>query len=97
MFIILTYDINLSDGGKRLQKVAKICEGYGIRVQNSVFELTINSAELIKLKAKIESIIDRKTDSVRLYTIGKESSRHVEVLGVNNTIELSNQNEAIML
>ena len=89
MFIILTYDINRTDGGRRLQKVAKVCEGYGIRVQDSVFELQINRAELIELKAKLNKIIDRQHDSIRIYTIGKVPSHHVEILGINNEIELS--------
>lgn len=42
MMLVVTYDVDTSDtaGQKRLRKVAKICERYGMRVQNSVFEVT---------------------------------------------------------
>ena len=40
MLILVTYDVDTetNQGRKRLRHVAKICTGYGIRVQNSVFE-----------------------------------------------------------
>jgi len=40
MLIIVSYDVATSteDGEKRLRHVAKICQKYGQRVQNSVFE-----------------------------------------------------------
>ena len=36
MMLVVTYDVDTSDtaGQKRLRKVAKICERYGMRVQN---------------------------------------------------------------
>ncbi len=39
MLIVVTYDIevNSKDGSNRLRRISKICENYGIRVQNSVF------------------------------------------------------------
>ena len=40
MMVLITYDVNTKDaaGRKRLRKVAKECQDYGQRVQNSVFE-----------------------------------------------------------
>ena len=39
MLVLITYDVNTedADGRKRLRKVAKKCQDYGQRVQNSVF------------------------------------------------------------
>ena len=55
MFILITYDVNTSNtaGQKRLRKVAKICEKHGIRVQNSVFEVLVDAAQFVKLKAQL--------------------------------------------
>lgn len=46
MLMLVTYDVNTSSsaGQKRLRKVAKLCERYGLRVQNSVFELLVDAA-----------------------------------------------------
>ena len=78
MRVILVYDINV----KRVQKVLKICRKYLTWVQNSVFEGEITPGKLERLKRELESIIDRKEDSVIIYTFktGWYSSR--EILGV---------------
>ena len=46
--IVLSYDVDTTDaaGAKRLRKVAKICEAKGCRVQNAVFELLVDPAQL---------------------------------------------------
>ena len=43
MMLVVSYDVNTTDaaGEKRLRKVAKLCEAYGCRVQNSVFEVLV--------------------------------------------------------
>lgn len=45
MLLLITYDVNVTEEGgkKRLRTVAKICENYGIRVQNSVFECNVDA------------------------------------------------------
>lgn len=62
MMIVLTYDVDFTmpNGAKRLRKVAKLCEQYGVRVQNSVFEKMMDSSQLISFKSKISEIIDKK-------------------------------------
>jgi len=83
MMMLLTYDVNLSekDGERRLRKVAKICENYGVRVQNSVFELLIDPTQFIELKARLEKVIDMEMDSVRFYRLGDNWENRVETLG----------------
>jgi len=48
MEILVAYDVSTTDaaGERRLRRVAKICEGFGQRVQNSVFECILNDAQL---------------------------------------------------
>ena len=83
MMMLITYDVDFSseDGKKRLRKVAKACEKYGVRVQNSVFEMLIDPAQLVELKNLLEKIIDKKNDSVRFYNLGKKWEGKVEILG----------------
>lgn len=83
MMIVLSYDVNTTDasGAKRLRKVAKICESYGCRVQNSVFELIVDPAQLVALKEKLAQAIDKNHDSVRLYRLGSNWKPRIESLG----------------
>lgn len=81
--IVLSYDVDTTDaaGAKRLRKVAKICESYGCRVQNSVFELIVDPAQLVTLKAQLTQTIDAARDSVRLYRLGSNWKPRIESLG----------------
>lgn len=83
MMVVLSYDVDTSDstGAKRLRKVAKVCEAYGCRVQNSVFELLIEPAQLVELKARLTAVIDADKDSVRFYRLGSNWRPRVESLG----------------
>ena len=94
MFLLLSYDI--SDSPQRLRKVAKICENYGVRVQCSVFELDISMANLVQLKTELSRVIDSSVDSVRFYRLGKNYKNQIEVLGVREEIELSQDNSIIL-
>lgn len=84
MMILLTYDVDFTkpNGEKRLRKVAKLCERYGVRVQNSVFEIMIDSAQLIGFKAEIAKIIDERSDSVRFYRLGNKWETKIDILGI---------------
>lgn len=83
MLILITYDVNTeTDAGKRrLRNVAKKCEQYGQRVQNSVFECLLDSAKYVYFKAELEDLIDKNTDSLRFYRLGNNYKTQVEVLG----------------
>ena len=56
MMLVVAYDVDTTDkaGAKRLRKVAQLCERYGSRVQNSVFEVLVEPAQLVALKAGLE-------------------------------------------
>lgn len=77
---LLTYDVATGDkeGEARLRKVARICEGYGFRVQKSVFELILEKKDLTVLIHKLGLLIKATCDSVRIYQIGSDP---VRVLG----------------
>lgn len=96
MMIVLSYDVDTGDkaGQRRLRKVAKLCESYGCRVQNSVFELIVDPGQMVALKAKLLQLIDSEKDSVRLYRLGSNWKPRIESLGKGLRYE---QDDVIML
>lgn len=90
MMVLITYDVNTGDdaGKKRLRKVAKACQDYGQRVQNSVFECIIDPAQLKMLQARLEKLIDKEKDSLRYYYLGREWRRRVEHIGAKPSLDL---------
>ena len=83
MLVLITYDVDTTTklGEKRLRKVARECVNYGQRVQNSVFECALTEAQFVELKAKLSSVIDDITDSIRFYFLGNNWQRRIESLG----------------
>jgi CRISPR-associated protein Cas2 len=69
MDVLITYDIETStqEGARRLLRVAHICESYGQRVQDSVFECRLSPTALQRLIVDLRSRIDVRIDSVNLY------------------------------
>jgi CRISPR-associated protein Cas2 len=83
MLLLITYDVNTEDAGgrKRLRKVAKACQDYGQRVQNSVFECEADSAKVMKIKDRLIKLIDPETDSLRFYSLGNHYQNKIEHYG----------------
>jgi len=91
MMILITYDINTETpaGAKRLRKVAKACQNYGQRVQNSVFECLVDSAQLTQLKHRLTELIDVEKDSLRFYNLGDSWPSRVDHVGAKASIDLT--------
>ncbi|OUB40498.1 CRISPR-associated endonuclease Cas2 [Bacillus thuringiensis serovar higo] len=66
----------------------KICQSYGQRVQNSVFECVVDAAQLATLKMELIKIIDEDKDSLRFYQLGNNYKNKVEHIGVKESIDL---------
>lgn len=75
-------------GQKRLRKVAKICQNYGQRVQNSVFECIVDATQFASLKIELSYIIDDSQDSLRFYQLGKNYKNKVEHMGAKESLDL---------
>ncbi|TCP29030.1 CRISPR-associated Cas2 family protein [Scopulibacillus darangshiensis] len=90
MLVVITYDVSTIDaaGRKRLRKVSKLCQDYGIRVQNSVFECVVDSTKLRQLKYKLVETINEEQDSLRIYRLGDNYQTKVEHIGVKDTFDL---------
>ncbi len=90
MMVLITYDVSTeTEGGmRRLRKVSKKCQDYGQRVQNSVFECLIDSAQLKQLQDKLFKIIDPEVDSLRFYYLGDNWKSRVEHVGAKPSIDM---------
>ena len=71
--------------------MAKECQNYGQRVQNSVFECVLTEAQIIVLRDKISSIIDEEKDSVRFYFLGNNWSNKVEYIGMKTSFDVTSE------
>lgn len=91
MLVLVTYDVNtLSEGGrKRLRRVARACEDFGQRVQFSVFEIEVDPAQWVKLKARLEAEIVPEHDSLRYYYLGANWEHRVEHVGAKPAADLN--------
>ena len=67
--------------------MAKICQNFGQRVQNSVFECLVDPTQLIELKYQIQKEIDNDKDSIRYYYLGSNWKRRVEHIGSKKTYD----------
>ena len=90
MLMLVSYDVSTIDpaGKHRLRQIAKACQNFGVRVQNSVFECNVNYAQWIKLKASLEDIFDPETDSLRYYNLGNNYSTRIEHVGAKVSIDV---------
>lgn len=90
MLVLVTYDVATAEkkGAARLRAVAKTCRDFGQRVQYSVFEIEVDPAQWIKLKARLEALIDPELDSLRYYYLGSNWQRKVEHVGAKPAADL---------
>lgn len=84
MMVLITYDVNTETaaGRKRLRQIAKQCQDYGQRVQNSVFECVADAAQCKQLQHKLLALMDEETDSLRFYYLGNKYQTKIEHFGV---------------
>jgi CRISPR-associated protein Cas2 len=90
MEFLIAYDVATGDasGPKRLRRVAQVCEAFGQRVQNSVFECTIDQMQLEQFVHRIEKIMDARQDSLRIYRLPPKREQYLQVLGKPLTYDL---------
>lgn len=91
--MLVTYDVNITseNGAKRLRRVARECQNYGQRVQNSVFECLVSEAQFALLKSQLIDIIDAELDSLRFYRLGKNWETHVETIGKRTSYNMTSE------
>ena len=89
MLLLITYDVNTTtaSGRRRLSRIAKICCNYGQRVQNSVFECVLDSAQLVGVRAQLLDVMDEKIDSIRIYNLGNRTTARIEQYGIKQSYD----------
>jgi CRISPR-associated protein Cas2 len=78
MFWVISYDI-VDD--RRRYRVRRALEGYGRRVQYSVFECELEPDRWEKLVKTLTKLIHEKEDNVRFYPLNKAEKERRHLLG----------------
>lgn len=93
MYVLITYDVNTTtpEGRKKLRNVAKCCQKYGQRVQNSVFECMVDGSSFVKLRGELLHIIDQDEDSIRIYHLGKQFRSKIEEYGKKTSFAIEGE------
>ncbi|MEM1513409.1 MAG: CRISPR-associated endonuclease Cas2 [Candidatus Thermoplasmatota archaeon] len=78
MYVIVVYDV----GVERVSKICSFLRCFLSWVQNSVFEGDLTESQLLRVKEGIKEIIDKNSDSVRIYTMRSKDVFKMEILGI---------------
>ena len=86
MFCLVCFDI-VDD--RTRTRVAKTLKEYGVRVQKSVFECgQLGEQKFLKLKSRLEDLIDNSEDTVRYYFVCKGCLEKMEFSGIGEPPDL---------
>jgi len=77
-FYVIAYDIS---NDKRRTKVHKTLSGFGKWTQYSLFECHLNDKQYLKLRHKLNRLLDQEEDSVRFYSMCAGCVAKVETVG----------------
>jgi CRISPR-associated protein Cas2 len=83
LLYVVAYDIPCD---KRRKKVSDLLEGYGQRVQYSVFECQLTHPKFKELSKRLNKVIRLADDSLRFYPLSQHTLGQVEVWGVGPPI-----------
>lgn len=78
---LVCYDIREP---KRLSRMLRFMKGRGIHLQYSVFHCSLTWPDLLKMKEKIESLINKREDDIRIYPLPSEMK--VIVMGCGDRV-----------
>jgi CRISPR-associated protein Cas2 len=78
LHVVVAYDI--PDDRRRL-KIAKVLLGYGERVQYSVFECRVTKVEYLRMKEKLDELIEPEEDAVSFYFLCEGCRGKIERIG----------------
>lgn len=78
MLVVVAYDIA---DDKRRQKLATFLEGYGRRVQESVFECFLTLEEMKALHVRVQKRVKVEVDNVRFYWVPADAVPRALTIG----------------
>lgn len=83
LLYLVVYDIPCN---KRRKKVANLLEGYGQRVQYSVFECVLQVKQYEQLCSRLKKRINEAEDNIRLYPLTRHTLSQVKMFGVGSPL-----------
>jgi CRISPR-associated protein Cas2 len=84
LLIVVSYDVT---DDRRRTRLAAALQGFGARVQYSVFECRLEAPQIDRLRAHLRELIDPKEDSVRLYHFCRDCGAKTEIHGIGQSLE----------
>ena len=78
MLYLIAYDIA---DPKRLHRIAVICEDYGVRIQNSLFECWLEDRQFLELWEKLCHTMHPDADRIAAYKLDKTAADKRMVAG----------------
>lgn len=85
MFVVVAYDI---PDNKRRTKVMKMLQGYGVHVQESVFECDLQTSTYQQLRQRLRTLINLDEDNVRFYHLCQADVPRIECVGVGRAVQV---------
>lgn len=81
MFYLVCYDVVHN---RRRDRVSRLLEGYGLRVQKSVFECVLTSDQFALLQERLQTkrYLNPEEDQIRFYPMSPRHRQMVLILGV---------------
>jgi CRISPR-associated protein Cas2 len=89
---LVAYDIA---DPKRLRKVARTCEDFGLRRQYSVFFCRLSPVDLVRLRSRLYDVIDLDQDQVLFLPLCPRCAARIEALG--RPIEAYDARDAVIV
>lgn len=83
---LVCYDISHP---RRLRRVAKALEGFGVRLQFSVFECPLDKMRFAELKTELNNLINHEEDQILFVSLGLKASYNnvtIEAIGQPYTV-----------
>ncbi|MGX7948120.1 CRISPR-associated endonuclease Cas2 [Oleidesulfovibrio alaskensis] len=94
MMYVVAYDI---EDDKKRARIATLLKGFGQRVQHSVFECELSSAELTSLQQALQKLVASSGDdsNVRIYRSCKTC--YAKATGIGNVVKTIYTESCIIL
>lgn len=84
MIFLIAYDISAD---RRRNRVAKILQSWGYRIQESIFQLRITPGDLPVVIEQLEKAIDDTADLIHIYSLCGHCEDKAQILGVGVALD----------
>lgn len=92
LLYVIAYDIPCD---QRRKKISDLLEGYGQRVQYSVFECQLTQVKFKELCQRLNKVVKLAEDSLRFYPLSRHTLGQVVVWGTSPPITLPSSSTII--